>query len=108
MKLTKLWIMLNQLNKTTKTFKGELSPYSTPKVKVLEAMTKIYTDANLKEIKNEQVNFLEIVLKNIYKFNKGYDFSDKYWFEEASEEEQFDRSQIKQLIISAHDNAVVI
>jgi hypothetical protein len=107
MELTKLWIMLNQLNTQTKTFEGELSPLRRPRVKILEAMVRIYADATLREIDSEQVSFLKSVLQNVYKFNKGYDFQDKYWFETTTDEELADRAEIKNLIIHAHDEAVI-
>lgn len=107
MELTKLWIMLNQLNTKTKTFEGELSPLRRPRIKILEAMVRIYADAHLRGIESEQVSFLKNVLQNIYKFNKGYDFFDQYWYENASDEEREDRAKIKKLILSAHTEAVV-
>lgn len=107
--LTPLWIMLNQLNLKTNTYPGEvLSPFVYPKRKLLSVMQAVYLDAHLLNIKSPQVDFLEQTLKEIYPFKKDYDFSNQYWFEDATAAEEADRAAIKQIILKAHLTAVVL
>ena len=106
--LSKLWVLLNQLNFKTHSFPNEiLSPYTYPKRKILTIMQQIYLDAHLKGVQGEQVSFLEKTLKEIYPFKNNYNFNDQYWYEDATDQERADREQIKQLVLKAHKEAIV-
>lgn len=107
--LSNLWILLNQLNLKTNSFPNEfLSPFVSPRRKLLSIMQQVFTDAYFLGITGEQVNFLDTTLKEIYRFKKDYDFTNEYWYEDATVQEHEDRAYIKALILKAHKEAVVL
>lgn len=113
--LTNLWVMLNQLNQKTKSYPNT---YLTPNThlyhhaNLYQYCQKIYLDAALMNLSNNQVDFLKSFLGKVKDLSQEYncDFiKDQYWYEKFNSSKQLTVFQDKKfkLTKAAHFNAPI-
>lgn len=108
--LSKLWIMLNQLNHQVLYAPKLLSPYPQDgKINPYTAMKQVYGQCKISKFENSQVQFLEEVLQKLDPIMKDVpDYEDSFFWGLEYEVYHVKREQFKDILLQAHKEAPIL